>query len=323
MKTIWQLPEGMGGLIGEDAKKLEHFRRILLDAYQAKAFQYVIPPIAEYTETLLLNTSETLDLKTFKVVDQNNGKMLGIHADVTPQIARIDAQRTQNDAQTSINRYCYINSILQTKADGFYTDRTPIQAGCEIYGNEDTSADIEIIELMLSSMEMLNIEDLTLNLADKNIFYFLIKDETITTTELVELENIIKRKSKQQLCDFLETTPLKNAEFLLTLLDLNGDAEVIKKAEGIFKNHQSILKILKTLTKITKALKNKCSNIHFDLAQISGYGYHSGLLFSVYQVNYEKAIAQGGRYDELATNFGESRFATGFSFDLKTLILNT
>ena len=323
MKTIWQLPEGMDGLIGDDANKLEQSRRVLLDAYQAKNFQYVIPPIAEYTESLLLNTSETLDIKTFKVIDQNNGKMLGIHADITPQIARIDAQSTQGNQQISVNRYCYINSILQTKADGFYTDRTPIQAGCEIYGNEEVSADIEVIELMLSSMAMLKIEDLTLNLANKNIFYSLIKDESLSVIKLVELENIFKRKSKQQFIDFLENTPLKNADFLLALLDLNGDIEVIKKAKEIFKNNSVILKILNKLTEITQALKNKCSNIHLDLAQISGYEYHSGLLFSVYQVNYEKAIAQGGRYDELATNFGQSRFATGFSFDLKTLILNT
>lgn len=323
MKMIWQLPEGMDGLVGKNAIKLENSRRILLDSYQAKNFQYVIPPIAEYTDSLLLDTSEMLDLKTFKVVDQNNGKMLGIHADITPQIARIDAQSTQNNQQTSVNRYCYINSILQTKADGFYTDRTPIQAGCEIYGNEGISADIEVIELMLSSIALLNIKNLTLNLADKNIFRTLIEEETLTTIELLELENIFKRKSKQQLFDFFKITPLKNADLLITLLDLNGDISVIKKAKGVFENNSTIVNILNKLTEITQTLSNKCQNIHIDLAQISGYEYHSGLLFSLYQPTFEKAIAQGGRYDELSTHFGRSRFATGFSFDLKTLILNT
>jgi ATP phosphoribosyltransferase regulatory subunit len=311
----------MDGLVGESAIKLEHSRRALLDLYQAKEFQYVIQPIAEYVESLLLNTSETLDLKTFKVIDQNNGKMLGIHADITPQIARIDAQYTQNN-KSSINRYCYINSILQTKADGFYTDRTPIQAGCEVYGDDTISADIEVIELMLSSMDSLKINDLTLNLADKNIFYTLIKDENLAMVDVLELENIFRRKSKQQLLDFFKTRSLKNSDILLALIDLNGGFDVIEKAEKIFKNQIVILDILGKLTKISQALKGKCSNIHIDLAQISGYEYHSGLLFSLYQSSYEKAIAQGGRYDELSTNFGQSRFATGFSFDLKTLIIN-
>jgi ATP phosphoribosyltransferase regulatory subunit len=321
MKAMWQLPEGMDGLVGESAIKLEYSRRVLLDFYQTKEFQYVIPPIAEYVESLLLNTSETLDLKTFKVIDQNNGKMLGIHADITPQIARIDAQYTQNNKQ-SINRYCYINSILQTKADGFYTDRTPIQAGCEIYGDETINADIEMIELMLSSMDCLKISDLTLNLADKNIFYTLIKDENLAMADTLELESIFKCKSKQQLSDFLKTRPLKNGDTLLALIDLNGGVDVIEKSLKIFKNQTVILDILTKLTKISQALKGKCANIHIDLAQISGYEYHSGLLFSLYQPSYEKAIAQGGRYDELSTNFGRSRFATGFSFDLKTLIIN-
>jgi ATP phosphoribosyltransferase regulatory subunit len=312
--STWQLPEGIDELTGDRALAFESVRRSLLDLYADKGFGLVIPPMVEYVDSLLL-TSDSVDEKTFKFLDPVSGKMLGVHADITPQIARIDAKKASN----KVERYCYVNAILQTKADDFYASRSPIQAGAELYGSDDISADVEVIELMLESLKLLSIDPIVLSLGNVAIFNALIEQEDLTAEQVSKLRQIFARRSAPDLDVFLSSNTLNSADKFIALMRLEGGANVLDDALKTFADLPKAKSVIQDLIKINAQLNVAGVKVMFDLAELKAYEYHTGVVFSAYNENYSKALAQGGRYNGLSASFGQARAATGFSFDLKFL----
>ena len=310
----WQLPEGIDELTNNQALVFESLRRQLLDLYANKGFGLVIPPMVEHVNSLLL-TSDAVDEKTFKLLDPISGKMLGVHADITPQIARIDAKRGSD----SVEKYCYINSILKTKADDFYASRSPIQAGAELYGSDDISADVEVIELMLKSLKLLSISPIVLSLGNVAIFDALIAQEDISRQAVTQLRAIFSRRSTPDLAVFLNNKALKNADLFTRLIKLEGGSDILSEALAICSRFDQAQTAIEGLIAIDKQLNIKGIKAIFDLSELQAHEYHTGIVFSAYNENYAKALAQGGRYNGIGKSFGKSRAATGFSFDLKFL----
>ena len=314
----WQLPEGIDELTGEQAVTFESIRRRLLDLYQSWGYELVVPPMVEYIESLIL-TSNSVDQKTFKFLDSSSGRMLGVHSDITPQIARIDSKRSKPD---KTDRYCYINAILKTKADDFYASRSPIQAGAELYGYKGIEADIEVIELMLASLSILNIQGLTLSLGNTAIFNALCEATELDKQDIATLRDIFKRKSIPDLDAFLKDNAIKEADKFSALISLDGDDQVLDRALKVFADFPMVVEAINDLIKLNKVFNGNGVNLMFDLGEVKAYEYHNGIVFAAYHPNYSKALAQGGRYNGLSQSLGVSRDATGFSFDLKFLIQN-
>ena len=314
----WQLPEGIDELTGEQAVTFESIRRRLLDLYQSWGYELVVPPMVEYIESLIL-TSSSVDQKTFKFLDSSSGRMLGVHSDITPQIARIDSKRSKPD---KTDRYCYINAILKTKADDFYTSRSPIQAGAELYGYKGIEADIEVIELMLASLSILNIQGLTLSLGNTAIFNALCEATNLDKQDIAILRDIFKRKSIPDLDTFLKDNAIKEADKFSALISLDGDNQILDRALKVFSDFPMVVEAINDLIKLNKVFKGNEINLMFDLGEVKAYEYHNGIVFAAYHPSYSKALAQGGRYNGLSQSLGISRYATGFSFDLKFLIQN-
>ena len=314
----WQLPEGIDELTGEQAVTFESIRRRLLDLYQSWGYELVVPPMVEYIESLIL-TSNSVDQKTFKFLDSSSGRMLGVHSDITPQIARIDSKRSKPD---KTDRYCYINTILQTKADDFYASRSPIQAGAELYGYKGIEADIEVIELMLASLSILNIQGLTLSLGNTAIFNALCEATELDKQDIATLRDIFKRKSIPDLDTFLKDNAIKEADKFSALISLDGDDQVLDRALKVFADFPKVVEAINDLIKLNKVFNGNEVNLMFDLGEVKAYEYHNGVVFAAYHPSYSKALAQGGRYNGLSQSLGVSRDATGFSFDLKFLIQN-
>ncbi len=312
--NTWQLPEGVDELTGDRALVFERVRRQLIDLYTNKGFGLVIPPMIENIESLLL-TSESVNKKTFKFLDPSSGKMLGVHADITPQIARIDAKQGSD----KISKYCYVNAILQTKADDFYTSRSPIQAGAELYGSNSIDADIEVIVLMLESLKLLAIEPIVLSLGNVAVFDALIAQEALNDEQIPALRQIFVKRSAPDLAVFLSNNTLKNADKFSALMKLEGDASVLDEALTLFKDIPKAKAAVQDLVQINANLSTAGVEIVIDLGELKAYEYHTGVVFCAYNENYSKALAQGGRYNGLSASFGRPRAATGFSFDLKFL----
>ena len=312
----WQLPEGIDELTGNQANAFESARRELLDLYQSWGYEIVVPPMIEYADNLVLN-SKSIDDKTFKFLDSASTRMLGVHSDITPQVARIDSKR---DNSEDIYRYCYINAILQTKADDFYASRSPIQAGVELYGYKGIDADIEVIVLMLSSLKLLDISTPTLSLGNTAIFNALCDSANLEDKDKSALRDIFRRKSVPDLNNFLSQNQIKESSKFKSLVNLDGDAEVLDDALKIFKGMPSIIEAINDLRKLNNFFKDYDIKLMFDLGEVKAYEYHDGIVFAAYSQKFSKAIAQGGRYDGLSQSFDSTREATGFSFDLKFLI---
>jgi len=312
----WQLPEGIDELTGEQAVTFESNRRLLLDLYQSWGYELVVPPMVEYIESLIL-TSDSVDQKTFKFLDSSSERMLGVHSDITPQIARIDSKRNELE---QINRYCYVNSILQTKSDDFYASRSPIQAGVELYGYEGVDADIEVIVLMIASLSLLGMNDLTLGVGNTAIFNSLCQSALLNSDDVSSLRDIFRRKSIPDLDDFLESKEIREKDKFQALINLVGDEKVLAEAMKLFQDLPDVQKAINDLKELNNFFKGKGINLMFDLGEEKAYEYHNGIVFAAYHPNFSKALAQGGRYGGLSQAFGSSRAATGFSFDLKFLI---
>ena len=312
----WQLPEGIDELTGDQANAFESARRDLLDLYQSWGYDIVVPPMIEYADNLVLN-SKSVDDKTFKFLDSVSARMLGVHSDITPQIARIDSKRVNSE---EIKRYCYINAILQTKADDFYASRSPIQAGIELYGFKGIDADIEVIVLMLSSLRLLNISTPTLSLGNTAIFNALCDSARLNSNDKVALRDIFKRKSIPDLDNFLSQNQIKESNKFKSLISLDGDEKILDEALEVFKDMPTIIDAIDDLRKLNDFFKDYDTELMFDLGEVKAYEYHDGIVFAAYSEKYSKAIAQGGRYDGLSQSFDSPREATGFSFDLKFLI---
>ncbi len=323
LKQRWLLPEGIDELLPEQAAQLEQLRRQLLDMMQSWGYQLVFPPLVEYLDSLLTGTAKTLDLQTFKLTDQMSGRLMGIRADMTPQVARIAAHTLRN--KEGVQRLCYIGNVLQTLPQGG-TSRNPIQLGAEIYGHRGPASDIEILQLMTEVLATAGItSDLLLDLGHVGIYRGLAEYAGLNAEQEEELFSALQRKALPEIETLLTqySLSLDAYQMLLALAELNGDVSVLVKAKQVLANApesvQSALASLQTVAEMTAERLPELT-LNFDLSELRGYHYHTGVVFAAYQAGSANAIAMGGRYDDIGEDFGHAQPATGFSLDMKTLL---
>lgn len=318
----WLLPEGIEEVLPEQAKRLEQLRRTLLDTYETWGYDLVIPPFIEYLESLLTGTGNDLDLQTFKLTDQLTGRLMGVRADMTPQVARIDAHQLKKDTPT---RLCYIGTVLHTRTDGFAGSRSPIQVGAELYGHAGIESDVEVITLMLETLALSGMKTPFIDLGHVGIYRELVKQAGLNKEQESMLFNSLQRKANTEIADSLKEWKLDEniAQALAALTRLNGDDSVLKEAKSVLsKMGKGVENALTELTQIATVLKQRVPElkVNYDLAELRGYHYHTGTVFAAYVAGQGQAIAQGGRYNDIGEVFGRARPATGFSTDLKTLL---
>jgi ATP phosphoribosyltransferase regulatory subunit len=321
-KDSWLLPEGIEEVLPPRAQYLEARRRQLLDLYRAWGYELVMPPFIEYLESLFVGTAHDLDLQTFKLTDQLNGRMMGVRADMTPQVARIDAHLLQRETPT---RLCYMGTVLRTRPDGFGASRAPLQLGLELYGHAGVESDVEVFRLMVETLRACEIDNTYYDLGHVGIFRGLANQAGLNAEQESELFDALQRKAKPEIGAMLGQWQLDNdvAAMLGRLADLNGNDEVLPRAEAVMaKASDEVKAALATLQGMARDIKQVIPGIslHYDLAELRGYHYHTGVVFAAFVPGKGTAIAQGGRYDGIGAAFGNARPATGFSTDLKTLL---
>jgi len=324
MKEIdrWLLPEGIEEVLPLQARQLETLRRQLLDLYDSWGYDLVMPPFIEYLESLLTGTGHDLDLKTFKLTDQLTGRLMGVRADMTPQVARIDAHHLKRNTPT---RLCYMGTVLHTRPSGFAASRSPLQVGAELYGHGGVESDIEILALMVETLRLCGVEQSFFDLGHVGIFRGLAKQAGLDGTQEDELFDVLQRKSRPDMLALFNKWSLdkKPADKFLGLSELNGDAGVLAEAKTLLKgSDKSVLAALDYLQQMADLIAQRLPGlaVHFDLAELRGYNYHTGAVFAAFVPGRGSAVAQGGRYDDIGQVFGQARPATGFSTDLKTLL---
>ncbi|HDY85706.1 hypothetical protein LCGC14_0565920 [marine sediment metagenome] len=320
-KDRWLLPEGIDELMPTQAAQLEVLRRKLIDRMQAWGYQLVFPPLVEYLDSLLTGTAKALDLKTFKLTDQMSGRLMGIRADMTPQVARMAAHNLRD--QQGVIRLCYIGNVLHTLPSGQGTSRNPVQLGAEIYGHAGPESDVEVVQLMVETLG--EIPDLLLDMGHVGIYRGLAHAAGLNPEQEQELFGALQRKSTSDIESLLNEyqLPTSHKAMLLGLAELNGGIEVLAKAKKLLTNASaSVQDALATLTTIATMIHQRLPALamNFDLAELRGYHYHTGVVFAAYQSGTAQAIAMGGRYDDIGEDFGQAQPATGFSLDLKTLV---
>lgn len=312
----WLLPEHIEDLLPRQALKLEYRRRQVLDLFQLHGYQLVMPPLLEYLESLLSGTGHDMDLKTFKLVDQLSGRMMGVRADTTPQAARIDAHLLN---QQGVTRLCYAGSVLHTLPAGLNRSRQPFQIGAELYGHKGLEADIEVQQLMLDVLQALGIRELQLDIGHSAIFRTLLDEAMVPAAQVEALFHATQARDIPSLKKLTQDLP-KHADAIQALPSLYGDADVLVRAADILPAHPQLTHALTELEQIAAYFSRRGITVSIDLAELGGFNYESGVAFAAYAHGAADAIARGGRYDEIGRVFGRARPATGFSLDLKSIL---
>ena len=317
----WLLPEGIEEVLPQQAKQLEAMRRSLLDLFQSWGYDLVMPPFIEYLESLLTGTGNDLDLQTFKLTDQLTGRMMGVRADMTPQVARIDAHHLKSSAPT---RLCYLGTVLHTRPGGFAGSRSLLQVGAELFGHAGIESDVEVFSLMVETLKQAGVDDLYLDLGHVGIYRGLVDQAGLDAEQEAILFDALQRKAKPEITDLLNdwSLPKAIAQMLTKLTELNGDDSVLTEARSVLKKaSRPVVDALDNLQQIANQLQQQIPDLrlHYDLAELRGYHYHTGAVFAAYVPGRGQAVAQGGRYDGIGRAFGLSRPATGFSTDLRIL----
>ena len=321
-KDPWLLPDGIEEMLPDDAAHLENLRRQLLDIFKGWGYQFVIPPLMDYLASLLTGTGHDLELQTFKVTDQLSGELLGFRADMTPQVARIDSHNlSHHDAPT---RLCYVGSVLHTLSKVLEQSRSPMQIGAEIYGHQGIESDLEVIKLMLEMLSIVGFETVHLDLGHVGIYEALSKQAGLNRQQESELFDVLQRKATTELQTLMAQYAIEDKfkKIFLALPQLNGDNAILAHAAEILKETGAeIQQALKDLKILSEQLSRDFStlSITFDLAELRGYHYHTGIVFSAFTTSFGREIARGGRYDNIGSVFGRARPATGFSSDLRLL----
>ena len=319
----WLLPEGIEELLPETARRVEFLRRHLLNLYTSWGYQLVIPPLVEFTESLLLDQNSDLDLKTLKVMDRISGKMMGLRADITAQIARIDAHAMRNEGA---NRLCYAGSVVHTTPSAPLASRSPIQIGCELYGESSVSGDVEVMSLMLQTLSTIGVADLTLDLGHISILEELQLAAELSASDRDALAAALKTKSMAQFDAVLAqlTIDTKIQQQLRAVATIQGGSDALSQLDELLRGTSANLDIALDELQVsfqTIAKRFPSVAVFIDLTEMRGFDYHTGLVFSALSSSSGKPLANGGRYNNISHQFGRDRAATGFNCDLKALSL--
>jgi ATP phosphoribosyltransferase regulatory subunit len=314
----WLLPEDIADVLPAQARKVETLRRTILDLYQSYGYELVAPPILEFLDSLLTGTGSDLNLQTFKLVDQLSGRTLGLRADITPQVARIDAHLLN---RAGVTRLCYAGSVAHVRTPVGSSAREELQLGAEIYGCATWEADVEAITLLLKTLSTAGLEKVYLDLSHAGILTGILAEQKLDKEAIESLYNLLQSKDRPRLSKWATCLPAKTTEALMALTELNGPcAEVLAKAKKVLPKHADIDQALADLERLVAAVNSSSGlELSIDLADLRGYQYHSGVMFAAYVDKLPQPIARGGRYDHVGQAFGRSRPATGFSLDLLTL----
>lgn len=316
----WLLPDGVEDVLPPQAADIELMRRALLDLYQRWGYELIIPPMIEYLQSLLTGTGNDLDLQTFKLTDQLTGRLMGVRADMTPQAARIDAHSLR---RSGVTRLCYAGHVLHARPASMLASRSPLQVGCELFGNESNAADLEIIELMLETVQTASLPAIHLDLSHAGIYQCLAQSAGLDRLEEAQVFDAMRRKSIPELDELLGHAEEGTARAMLReLATLSGGEDVLTRASERFAGASApVHRALQDLEVAARAVKAVYPDVAvgFDFSELRGYNYHTGLVFAAYCRASGEVIAQGGRYDSVGAAFGRPRPATGFTADLRTM----
>jgi ATP phosphoribosyltransferase regulatory subunit len=318
----WLLPDGVEELLPEQARQVERMRRLLLDLYRSWGYQLVIPPLLEYTESLLVGLGADIDLQTFKVVDQLSGRTMGIRADITTQTARIDAHSLPLEGPS---RLCYAGSVLHTKPKSLLASRSPIRIGAELYGDASLASDIEVISLMLETLKVAGVDEITLDLGHVGIYRSLVAQAGLDSDTEQQLFSALQRKASGDITAAIDKGIGNSsvATMMQALSQLNGDRSVLDQArQSLADAPAEVAAALDELAAVADQISSRMPEVklYFDLCELRGYHYHTGLVFEALAPGHGQALANGGRYDHIGEVFGRARPATGFNTDLKALL---
>ncbi len=317
----WLLPEGIEEVLPAEARQLESIRRQVLDLFVSWGYEPVMPPLIEYLEALLTGVGKELDLQTFKLTDQLSGQLMGVRADITPQAARIDAHYLKHKGPA---RLCYIGPALRTRPDAFGGSREPLQLGAELFGHSGADSDAEVLRLMLEMISAVGINNVHVDLGHVGIFRALTAAAGLDENQEAALFEAVQRKAESEIGEMLGSWKVSKElkTGLVALTALNGDSSVLSEAREIFAMApKPVLDALDDLGEVIRLIHRDLPSqkLFVDLAELSGYGYHTGIVFSAFVPGHGKAIANGGRYDGIGEAFGRNRSATGFGADLRQL----
>ena len=313
MRT-WVLPEYIEDILPPEAARIERLRRDVLDLFRVHGYELVMPPMLEYTESLLTGTGHDLDLQTFKLVDQLSGRMLGMRADITPQVARIDAHLLN---RKGVTRLCYTGSVLHTLPSGMNRTREPLQIGAELYGHAGIESDVEIQRLMMKALGVAKVAGTYLDIGHVGIFRGLVARAGANERLESDLFAATQAKDESALRELTRKLDRGSREALIALPGLYGGPEVLERARKQLPDIPEVRSALAALRALSDELRDVARIRCFDLAELRGYRYHSGVVFAAYAEGSANALARGGRYDEVGKSFGRARAATGFSMDLR------
>jgi ATP phosphoribosyltransferase regulatory subunit len=311
----WLLPENIADVLPSEARKIEELRRLMLDNFRLYGYELVMPPLLEYLESLQTGAGADTDLRTFKLVDQISGRMLGLRPDMTPQVARIDAHLLNRN---SVTRLCYAGSVLHTRPSGLHATREPLQIGAEMYGHAGLEADAEIQELALASLALAGFTDVRLDLSHVGVLRAILAEDAAAARDEAALYTLLRAKDSPGLRTLTAGYAEVTREALLALPGLYGDMEVLGRARDVLPSTPGITRALAELAALAGSALGR-AEVAIDLADLRGYQYESGAMFGLYVPGLPNAVARGGRYDHVGEAFGRARPATGFSLDLREL----
>ena len=313
--SAWVLPDHIADVLPSEARHIEELRRDLLDMARCYGHELVMPPLLEHLESLLTGTGEALDLQTFKLVDQLSGRMMGLRADSTPQVARIDAHLLN---RVGVTRLCYCGPVLHTRPDKPHATREPLQFGAEIYGHAGPEADLETLLLALDCLKVARVRSPSVDLADARIVRALLSPAQPEPALRAQIHHALAAKDGDALAWLTRDFPAASRQGLHALVGLYGDADVLTEARQVLPHGPDIDAALDNLIWLASHLDGVATS--FDLADLRGYTYYSGARFSIYAQSASDALVRGGRYDEVGAVYGRNRPAVGFSLDIKALV---
>jgi ATP phosphoribosyltransferase regulatory subunit len=312
--SAWVLPDHIADVLPSEARHIEELRRQLLDTARGYGYELVMPPLLEHLESLLTGTGEALGLATFKLVDQLSGRMMGLRADTTPQVARIDAHLLNRQG---VARLCYCGPVLHTRPDRPHASREPLQFGAEIYGHAGIEADLEALLLALDCLKATHVGEVTVDMADVRIVRSLLAGVPVDGSVIAQVHAALATKDAGSLESITRNFPAPARQGLQALLSLYGDAKVLDEAQRVLPHSAQLDEALNNLRWLARHVQG--AKVTFDLADLRGYAYYSGARFAVYTPGASDALVRGGRYDEVGAVFGRNRPAVGFSLDVKEL----